>query len=180
MFSSVKTPLREPFREDLVGGCLSSSALLRSPVTFLTRTLLSGCAGVFRRLDSRSKDRTIPMAARVLTSAVPPDEKKGRGTPRTGSKPRTTAILTAASPMIHAVTAAVAIRANRSVVVPIILSNTTARTAKRNSTRTVPMRPSSLPMTAKMKSVSAAGSQPHLDFEFPRPTPKTPPEASAY
>ena len=47
-------------------------------------------------------------------------------------------------------------------------------------THSVPIKPSSSPMIAKMKSVGAFGSQPHFSLLAPRPTPNQPPEPSAY
>ncbi len=51
--------------------------------------------------------------------------------------------------------------------------------AKRMRTLNVPGRPSSSPMTAKMKSLCADGSQPCFSRLAPRPTPHHPPSARA-
>ena len=53
------------------------------------------------------------------------------------------------------------------------------RTAKRARTVKVPTRPSSSPMTGKMKSVWAAGRLPHFSREPPMPVPNQPPVPSA-
>ena len=58
-------------------------------------------------------------------------------------------------------------------------ANATASTTNSPITTIAPMRPSSSPMIAKMKSLSAAGSHDHFAVELPRPTPKMPPFASA-
>ena len=46
-------------------------------------------------------------------------------------------------------------------------------------TTSAPMRPSSSPITAKIKSFSTSGIQDHFIFELPSPTPIIPPAASA-
>jgi hypothetical protein len=58
-------------------------------------------------------------------------------------------------------------------------ANAIASSTNRPITTTAPMRPSSSPMIAKMKSLSAAGSHDHFAVELPSPTPKIPPLASA-
>src|SRR5690606_31084695 len=137
------------------------------------------CANSWRRGSWRAKDSTMPTASRVVTSEEPPAEMKGSGTPSTGSSPSTTAMFTSAWPMIHTIAMLVARRAKGSTWRRMMRTKHTVSTAKRATTSRAPTSPSSSPMTAKMKSVSASGSQFHFASELPRPTPKTPPLASA-
>ena len=120
------------------------------------------------------------MANSVVTSAEPPADISGNGTPSTGRSPRTTAMLTNACPRIQTMMALTVIRARLSVDALMIRTNEIARTMNRARTIIAPSRPSSSPMMAKMKSLSASGSQDHFAFELPRPTPNSPPDASAH
>ena len=52
------------------------------------------------------------------------------------------------------------------------------RKVKATTTAAVPIRPSSSPMIAKMKSVWASGSQAYFRMELPSPTPVRPPRPS--
>ena len=122
----------------------------------------------------------MPSANMVGSSAEPPYDTSGSGTPMTGSRPSTAPMLTSAWPMIQAVTPAVAIRTKGSSLRTASRKQAQASTANSASTASVPTRPSSSPMIAKMKSVCASGSQPHFSRLAPRPTPHQPPSARAY
>ena len=96
----------------------------------------------------------MPIATREVTRADPPAEMSGSGTPSTGSMPSTTAMLTKACPMIHIITTLTATRANGSVLARMMRTSAIASTTNSTSTSTAPIRPSSSPMMAKMKSLS--------------------------
>ena len=61
---------------------------------------------------SQATESTTPIANSVVSSAVPPAETSGSGTPRTGKTPSTTPILTHAWPTTQTSTAAVTALAN--------------------------------------------------------------------
>ena len=122
----------------------------------------------------------MPSVTIEVTSADPPDETSGSGTPITGSMPMTAPTLTSIWPISQAIAPAVAIRTNRSSL--RVTSRRHAYPITRNKPRTtrVPGRPSSSPTMAKMKSLCASGSHDHFSRLAPRPTPHQPPSASAY
>ncbi len=127
----------------------------------------------------RANDSTMPIAVRVVISAEPPAETSGSGTPSTGQQPEHDGDVDErlADDPDHG-GAGRELR-ERVAVIRMMRTKQTASTTKSASTRTAPIRPSSSPMIAKMKSLAASGSQDHLPDELPRPTPKTPPCASA-
>src|SRR6202034_356807 len=109
-----------------------------------------------------------------------PWDTRGNGTPVIGNTPITAPIFTTACPTIHTVIVADSSRLKLSGA-----RRATRRPAKASPpysavTQRVPTRPSSSPMIAKMKSLVDSGSQPHFSRLAPRPTPKIPPEPSAY
>src|SRR5690554_749031 len=63
----------------------------------------------------RAKAMSTPMAASEAIKDEPPDDTSGKGTPVTGARPTTTAMLMHAWPTIHAPTPAAAICTNGSV-----------------------------------------------------------------
>ena len=68
-----------------------------------------------RRLGRcRANDSTTPIAVSVVMSADPPADTSGSGTPSTGSRPSTTAMLTNAWPITQTIAALVASLANGS------------------------------------------------------------------
>ena len=108
----------------------------------------------------------MPAASIVNTSADPPNDTNGSGTPDTGSSPTTPPMLTAAWATTQTVIPAARSVPNRSGARSAARIPRTANAANSPRTASVPMRPSSSPMTAKMKSVCAFGRNSH--FGVPR------------
>jgi hypothetical protein len=78
----------------------------------------------------------------------------------------------------QAVTPVASSSPKRSGACRAIRMPTIPRTTNSATTATAPIRPSSSPITAKMKSEWAYGRNPHLAVPAPRPLPKRPPLAS--
>ncbi len=115
----------------------------------------------------------------VVISAEPPNDTNGSGMPVTGSSPTTAPMLITACAITHTVTPAASSEPNRSGAGIAMRTPSTANTANRPSTRKHPIRPSSSPMMAKMKSVCALGRKFHFERLAPSPTPVKPPLPSA-
>src|SRR5690606_17404601 len=98
----------------------------------------------------RAKDRSTPSAVIEASSAEPPEEMNGSGTPITGSSPVTTIMFTNAWPRIQAQIPATVICRKRSSRREIMRNISRASTVNSSSTPRVPIRPSSSPMIAKM------------------------------
>ena len=77
--------------------------------------------------------------------------------------------------MIQTMAAAVASFAKGSRDIRMMRTKQIASTMNRPSTMIAPIRPSSSPMIAKMKSLSASGTHDHFPVELPSPTPNRPP-----
>jgi hypothetical protein len=77
--------------------------------------------------SARANDKTIPTATRFDSSAVPPDDRNGSGTPRTGRIPTTTPMLMAACPIIQNMMPPVTIRIMRLSVSLMIRRKRTAK-----------------------------------------------------
>ena len=104
----------------------------------------------------------------------------GNGTPTTGNIPTTDAMLIVAWTLIHAIIPATAYLVNGSLVLIATFIPAQTKARKASKTVTVPNKPISSPITAKIKSVCASGPRlPHFWRLPPKPTPKMPPEASA-
>ena len=97
------------------------------------------------------------MASIVMSSAEPPNEMNGSGSPLVGKSPvttpRFTIVCVARSTVIPSARYAPKASGARSP----IRSPRQTRTAKRATTATAPMKPSSSPTIAKMKSVCDSG-----------------------
>jgi hypothetical protein len=100
----------------------------------------------------------MPSATKVTSNDDKPAETSGNGTPVMGRTPITAPMLTTAWTTIHAVSPAAARRANRSGTRRAIRSPAKASPPYRKVTHTVPTRPSSSPMMAKMKSLVDSGT----------------------
>src|SRR6185437_4461973 len=128
----------------------------------------------------RANDMSIPSPTIVTSTDDRPLDTRGSGTPVIGVAPMTAPMLITAWPTIQAVIAADSRRLNVSGARRATLRPAKARPPYSAVTHNVPTRPSSSPMIAKMKSLVDSGSQPHFSRLAPRPTPKMPPEPSAY
>jgi hypothetical protein len=104
---------------------------------------------------------------------------KGNGMPVVGMTPVTAITLMNACMQIHEVMPPASRAPNRSGARSEARTPRHARKRNAPSTATVPIRPSSSPMIAKMKSVCASGSHSYFCTELPNPTPKIPPEPKA-
>ena len=112
----------------------------------------------------------------TITSDEPPNETNGNGRPVTGSSPITAPILMNAWLTIQQVMPMARKRPKRSGARAAVRIPRKASAPKRPTTRRLPIRPSSSPMMAKMKSVWALGRKPHFARLAPRPTPQRWPE----
>ena len=115
----------------------------------------------------------------VISSEDPPKDTSGRVTPVTGSTPTTEEMLMLACRTSQAVIDAASRRPKMSAAPIAMRMPSSARPAKPRSRTSAPIRPSSSPTIAKMKSVSALGMYSHLPRPCPRPTPNQPPDPSA-
>ena len=97
------------------------------------------------------------MAASVTTSAVPPNDSSGNGTPVIGIRPVTAPRLMIVCSPIHPVMPAAIRRPKVSGAAIAIRTPANRSTANIASTNSAPSRPSSSPTIAKMKSECAFG-----------------------
>src|SRR5687768_9816833 len=100
------------------------------------------------RFPCRAMLVKIPIAARPITSDVPPNETKGNGTPVTGRAAVTAPILTSAWNAIHTVIPAAMSIPNRSRARRAIFTPRNARNANMPRTVSVPSKPISSPKMA--------------------------------
>lgn len=98
-----------------------------------------------------------PAAARHMISEEPPAETNGIGTPMTGSRPTTTAMLTSPCPTSQAAMQISTIEAYRSRICSAMAIRHHPMTTNSRITSAPPMNPVSSQMIAKMKSLWAAG-----------------------
>ena len=110
-----------------------------------------------------------PVAARLTSSAEPPNDTNGSGTPVIGMRPITAPMFTAACTSNHAVMPMATSSEKRSRARAATTSPSRPRAPNRTTTMNAPSRPNSSPMMAKMKSVWAYGRKPHLARDAPRP-----------
>src|ERR1019366_7062561 len=103
----------------------------------------------------------MPAATMVMTRDDPPYEMKGNGMPVTGRTPTTAPTLIKVSLASQATRPTANTPPNRwGERVAARMPNQT-KAPKSTRTRPAPMKPSSSPMTEKMKSVCALGRNPH-------------------
>src|SRR5581483_9260620 len=117
----------------------------------------------------------MPAPTIVNTSDDPPNDTNGSGIPETGSRPTTPPMLMAAWAVTHTVMPAARSMPKRSGARAATRTPRTANATNSERTSSEPIRPSSSPLTAKMKSVCAFGRKCHLARPAPRPTPVSPP-----
>jgi hypothetical protein len=122
---------------------------------------------------------STPTAASETTSEDPPYERKGSGTPVTGSRPVTAPRFTSVCRPNQATIPDASRRPKTSVVRVAITIPAYRSVANASSTTISPISPSSSPRIEKMKSVCALGTYSHFCREAPRPTPVKPPDPSA-
>lgn len=120
----------------------------------------------------------MPTATRLTQSEEPPYEMNGSVMPVMGTRLATTAMFSQDWKASHAVIpvarSAPAVSGARSAMrMPL-----NARSRNSTTTASVPRSPSSLPSTAKIESVYAAGRKPNFSFPAPSPSPNGPPSAS--
>ena len=113
--------------------------------------VLAACALALAMLAS------TPMLASITTSAVPPNESSGSGTPVIGMSPVTAPRLMMVCRPIHPVMPAAIRRPNVSGAAIAMRMPANSSTANIASTKSAPSRPSSSPTIAKMKSECALG-----------------------
>ena len=121
---------------------------------------------------SREMDRRMPTAAKLTTSDDPPALRNGSVMPVIGTSVTTTAMLMNAWMHSQPVMPAASRAPNVSGAASATRAPEYARRANSATTRTEPTSPNSWPISAKMKSLNAFGTDTRL---WPSPRPTSPP-----
>src|SRR5262249_18199449 len=129
--------------------------------------------------DSRASAISAPSSASETIIAEPPYDTNGRVSPLVGSAPSATPMLSSPCTTMRLVNPKARSEPNSSGWRAAMRRPRNATSAKSARTTPAPTRPSSSPITEKMKSVCAAGREYIFCCPCPSPTPGTPAEPKA-
>ena len=121
----------------------------------------------------------IPTVNNIKVKLLPPYEKKGSGTPVSGTSADTALTFKNTCIPSHAVSPQAKTCENLSGAFPQTLKARYKNHVKRRIIMLVPKNPSSSPITAKTESVAASGKNKNFCRDCPSPTPKIPPDPRA-